>query len=242
MTQAEPQVVTTVRNHWWWRPGWRTGRHFSACHLTLDNQPQLRELVRHYQDALAHLPGLDLIPPQWLHITMQGIGFTDEIGAVDLAAVTERLAEQLRAVEPPVATFHRATIRPEAVLLKADPPESLYQLRVAMYDAIATALGPAKFSEPRPQPGQFTPHVSAAYVNSEGPAQPIADAVSKIDPQPVTATFDTASLLVFHRDHRMYEWTQATPLPIGTARSASLSTPGRRWDNPTSRGQSSTAR
>ena len=45
MTSAEPQLVTTVRNHWWWRPGWRTGRHFYACHLTLDDQPQLRELV-----------------------------------------------------------------------------------------------------------------------------------------------------------------------------------------------------
>jgi hypothetical protein len=25
-------------------------------------------------------------------------------------------------------------------------------------------------------------------------------------------------LRVFHRDHRMYEWTQATPLPIGPGR------------------------
>ena len=124
-----------------------------------------------------------------------------------------------------MATFHRPTIGPEAVLLKAEPPEPLYQLRLAMYDAIASVLGPAKFSEARPRPGQFTPHVSAAYINSDGPAQPIADAVSKIDPQPVTATFGTASVLVFHRDHRMYEWTQATPLPIGTTRSASLSTP-----------------
>ena len=119
-----------------------------------------------------------------------------------------------------MATFHRPTIRPEAVLLKAEPPEPLYQLRLAMYDAIAAVLGPAKFSEPRPEPGQFTPHVSAAYVNSDGSSQPIADAISKTDPQPITATFGTASVLVFHRDHRMYEWTQATPLTIGPAQSA----------------------
>ena len=50
-------------------------------------------------------------------------------------------------------------------------------------------------------------------------------AVSKTDPQPVTATFDTASLLVFHRDHRMYEWTQATPLPIGPARDSQPPSP-----------------
>ena len=121
MTSAEPQPVTTVRNHWWWRPGWRTGRHFYACHLTLDDQPQLRELVGRYQDALRHLPNLDLIPPQWLHITTQGIGFADEISPADLADVTAAVQERLRGLEPPVATFHRATIRPEAVLLKAEP-------------------------------------------------------------------------------------------------------------------------
>lgn len=215
MTSAEPQLVTTVRNHWWWRPGWRTGRHFYACHLTLNDQPQLMELVGCYQDALHNLPNLDRIPPQWLHITTQGIGFADEISPADLADVTAAVQERLRDLEPPIATFHRATIRPEAVLLKANPQGPLYQLRLALYDAIASVLGPAKFSEPRPGPRQFTPHVSAAYVSGDGPAEPIAQAISHLDPEPVTTTFRTVSLLEFHRDRRMYEWTHATPLPIG---------------------------
>lgn len=220
MTAADPQAVTTVRNHWWWRPGWQAGRHYYACHLTLKDQPQLRELVRQYQDTIAHLPNLDLIPPQWLHITMQGIGFTDQISTDDLAVITEQVTGRLRDMRPPTATFHRVTIRPEAVVLKAEPPQPLYELKQAMYDAIAPVLDPAKFPEPRPEPGRFTPHVTAAYVNNEGPAGPIAKAVSSINPQPVTVTFSAVTLLVFHRDHRMYEWTQATPLPIGPARSA----------------------
>jgi 2'-5' RNA ligase len=215
MTSAEPQFVTTVRNHWWWLPGWRAGRHFYACHLTLDDQPELRELVERYQDALRHLPSLDMIPAHWLHITAQGIGFADEIGQADLADVTAAVQERLRDLEPPVATFHRATIRPEAVLLKAEPPQPLYQLRLTLYDAIASVLGPGKFSEPRPGPRQFTPHVSAAYVNDHGPAEPIAQAISHLDPEPVTATFRTVSLLEFHRDGRTYEWTSAAPLLIG---------------------------
>jgi 2'-5' RNA ligase len=217
MTTAEPQVVTAVRNHWWWRPSWRAGRHFYACHLTLDDQPQLRTLVKQYQDVIGHLPGLDLIPLQWLHITMQGVGFADEIGPEDLAAVTATVQERLRDVQPPETTFDRATIRPEAVILKAEPPEPLYHLRIAVYDAIASVLGPDKFSEPRPGPSQFTPHVSAAYVNSDGPAEPIAEAIADLHPQRVTVTFPTISLLEFHRDRRMYEWTRATPLAIGPA-------------------------
>jgi 2'-5' RNA ligase len=217
MTSAEPEPVTAVRNHWWWRPGWRTGHHFYACHFTLDGQPQLRALVKHYQDAISHLPNLDLIPPQWLHITTQGIGFADEIWPEDLAAVTAAVGERLRRLEPPRATFHRPTIRHEAVYLRADPPQPLYQVRMAVYDAITSVLGPDKFSEPRPGPQQFTPHVSAAYINSAGPVEPIAQAISTVDPPPVTATFGAISLVEFHRDHRMYEWINATPLPIGQA-------------------------
>jgi hypothetical protein len=86
-------------------------------------------------------------------------------------------------------------------------------------------LGPIKFSEPQPEPGQFTPHVSVAYVSTDGPARPIADAIGETQPQPVAVTFTTASVLVFHRDHRMYEWTKATPLPIRPARPAPLPTP-----------------
>ncbi len=219
MADAEHQVKAKVSNHWGWRPGWRSGRHFYACHFTLNDQPQLRTLVRQYQDAMAHLPNLDLIPSRWLHVTMQGIGFTDEISTDDLVAVTSRLRECLRSMEAPVATFHRPTVRPEAVLLKADPPEPLYQLRLAMYETIASVLGPRKFSEPRPAPGRFKPHVSAAYVNNDGPVKPIADAIMNTNPEPVTVMFKQASLLVFHRDHRMYEWTKATPLPFGATSS-----------------------
>lgn len=224
MTSAESEPVTAVRNHWWWRQGWRAGRHFYACHITLDDQPQLRALVKGYQDAIRDLPNLDLIPPQWLHITTQGIGFADEIGAADLDTVTATVRERLLSLEPPVATFHEATIRWEAVLCKADPPQPLYQLRLALYDAISSVLGPGKFSEPRPGPGQFTPHVSAAYVNSDGPVEPIARAIGDLNPEPVTATFGVVSLLEFHRNHRMYEWASATPLPIGpTGREAARS-------------------
>jgi 2'-5' RNA ligase len=216
MTSTEASAVSEVRNHWWWRAGWRTGRHFYACHITLDDQPQLRALARYYQDALRKLPGLDLIPPKWLHITTQGIGFTDEITEAELAAVTEVVQQRLKDLELPIASFHWATIRPEAVLLRAEPREPLYQLRMAILGGIKSVLSPEKFSQSSVEPG-FAPHVSVAYVNSDGPAEPIAQAIAGLNPQPVTATFRTVSLLEFHRDHRMYEWTRAVPLPIGPA-------------------------
>jgi hypothetical protein len=54
-----------------------------------------------------------------------------------------------------------------------------------------------------------------AYVSADGETQPIAEALQTAVTAPVTATFRKASLLEFHRDHRMYEWTSATPITIG---------------------------
>jgi hypothetical protein len=212
---ADNARVESVRNHWRWRPGWPAGRHVCACHLILDDQPRLRELIRHYQDALAHLPNLDLIPPRWLHLTMQRIGFADEISPGELAAVTGRIADRLRGVPVPVVTFHRPTVRSEAVYLEALPAEPTYQLRLAAYQAVAAAIGTRQVQEAPPRREQYTPHVSAAYVNRDGPAQPIIDALRDTQQPAVTVTFRVAWILTLHRDHQMYEWTSATPIPIG---------------------------
>jgi 2'-5' RNA ligase len=212
----ETPVPSALRNHWWWRPGWKAGRHYYACHLTLDDQLPLRSMVRTYQRAIEHLPGLDLIPAQWLHLTMQGIGFTDEITASELHDLADALTRELSVIDRPKADFHDLTVHPEAVYLKAHPVSALYPLRIATHRAVACVLGPDRFTEPLPTPEKFNPHVSIAYVNTDGEAEPVVQALMTAAAEPVTATFAKASLLVFHRDARMYEWTSATPIAIGT--------------------------
>jgi 2'-5' RNA ligase len=173
-------------------------------------------MVRTYQRAIEHLPDLDLIPAQWLHITMQGIGFTDEIAAGEFHDVAHALARELSAIDPPAARFHYLTVHPEAVYLKAHPASALYPLRAGMHRAAAHVLGLDRV-EPLPTPEEFNPHVSIAYVSADGEADPVAQALKTAAAEPVTATFAKASLLVFHRDTRMYEWTSANPIAIGSS-------------------------
>jgi hypothetical protein len=79
-----------MRRHWWWRPGWRPGRRLHAWHLTFGDQTvsrgraELRRVAGDYQARLAGLPGLGLVPAEWLHLTVQPVGFADEVGAGDL--------------------------------------------------------------------------------------------------------------------------------------------------------------
>ena len=76
-----------VRDHWWWRPGWRPGRPMYAWHVTFRDQPAMRDLAARGRDLLRDVPGLDLIPDPWLHLTTQDVGFSDEVSAADLAAI-----------------------------------------------------------------------------------------------------------------------------------------------------------
>lgn len=204
----------SVRNHWWWRPGWREGRHFYACHFILDDQPGLRALVTRYQAATKTLPMLDHVPAQWLHITAQGIGFVDEISPGELDAVRQGIADELAQMERPTVTFERPTIRPEAIVLMAHPAKPLYEIRQRVHRAAVAVLGNER-ADPLPKPEDYTPHVSTAYVNSDASAAPIAAALEGVEAEPVTVTFAKADLLEFHRDHRMYQWTSATPVPFG---------------------------
>jgi hypothetical protein len=80
---GEPTMMSVgsarMRDHWWWR----VGRHLYTWHVTFEGQTDLHRLVRAYQARL-DLPGLDLVPVAWLHLTMQGVGFTDEVAGQDL--------------------------------------------------------------------------------------------------------------------------------------------------------------
>ncbi|TDB92629.1 2'-5' RNA ligase family protein [Micromonospora fluostatini] len=205
--------VSRMRDHWWWRPGWRVGRHFYACHFTLADHPALVDLVARYQSALSGVPGLDLIPAQWLHLTTQGIGFVDEVSDVQLRDLRLHLDACLAELPAPTVTFHRPVVRPEAVYLPAEPAAPVAAVRSALRRAVAEVLGAGRV-EADPVQG-FRPHVSVAYSNGERPAEPIVAALAEVDADPVAVTLSRIDILAFHRDNRMYEWTSAEGTPIG---------------------------
>src|SRR5262249_48910675 len=89
---TQPEHSRMVRNHWWWRPGWRTGRRAYTFHVVFNNgttegTANVQRLVSDYQRALMDVDGLDHIPGEWLHLTMQGVGFVDEVSDTEVDAI-----------------------------------------------------------------------------------------------------------------------------------------------------------
>ena len=207
---ATQQHADHVRNHWWWRPGWHHGTRFYTWHLTFEHQPQLHELVDAYQHELADLPQLDLIPRQWLHLTMQGVGFVDQVDQHQLDQLVHAARARLAALRAPEITFDRPLLRPEAILLPATPADSV----IAIRDAIRSAFPDAGLGDaPEPRDG-FLPHVSVAYVNQDGPADPVLAALTRVPTTPVTIEISSAALIVLDRDNLMYQWREYAAAPL----------------------------
>ncbi|MEV4170138.1 2'-5' RNA ligase family protein [Nonomuraea sp. NPDC049709] len=202
-----------MRDHWWWRPGWRVGRRMYTFHTTFQDQPALHRLVAAYQAPLSALNGLDLIPYQWLHLTMQGIGFTDEVSDADIAAITKAATARLESIEPVELTFNRPVTDPEALQCHVQPADEMRGIRRAVRQAIADVWG----AERVPDSDQWTPHVSIAYSNSDGPIEPYAKALDSVQAEPVTITVRSVQLIVLDRDEHVYRWTTKANIPLRAA-------------------------
>jgi 2'-5' RNA ligase len=195
--------MTTDRmaDHWWWRPGWRPGRRMYTWHFTFDGQPAVHDLATRYQSLLTGLPGLDLVPARWLHLTTQGIGFTDEVTDSDLAAIIAASRQRLSGLSLAQVTVGPVRITPEAILLDVAPVAEVAAIRTGLRAAIAD-VWPGHV----PEGEGWTPHVSVAYSGQTAPAAPYAIALAG-HADTAEITLAAVQVIILGRDTRSYEWT-----------------------------------
>ena len=201
-------------NHWWWRPGWSVGRTFYTWHLTFDDATAapLHDLVNHLHTELADVEGLDLIPQQWLHLTMQGLGFTDEVSAEDVDAITRAATQHLAAVASFDVTLGPIEADDEATGLLVRPWTAVAAVRSGIRAAIADVWDEV------PENPEFHPHVSIAYSNADVPTGPIRERVAALrDIKPVSIPVKGAQLIRLNRDNQMYEWDIVADVPLGNS-------------------------
>ncbi len=202
----------TITDHWWWRPGWRPGRRMYTWHATFADLPAVRDLAAQAQARLAGLPGLDLVPAQWLHLTMQGIGFTDEVPDADLAALVDATRRHLADAEPPRVRIGPARVASEGVLLGVAPVDGLTKVRDGLRAAIAETWPTAAV----PEPAEWMPHISVAYSRVTGPAAPYEAALSG-DTATAEAVIRSVQLIVLGRDEHVYRWASHATVRLPAA-------------------------
>jgi 2'-5' RNA ligase len=207
-----------MRRHWWWRPGWRPGRRQYAWHLTFGDQTvsrglvELRRVVGDYQAGLADLPGLDLVPAEWLHLTTQAVGFADEVGAGDAERIVAAVRRRCAALAPLRLTLGPAELQAEGVWLPVAPAAAVRRVRAGVRAGIAEVWGAARVPEAA---DAFTPHVSLAYSDTDGPDGPFAAALAATAPRSATVEVEAIELISLGRDTHLYRWETLATVPFG---------------------------
>ncbi|MFI7517545.1 2'-5' RNA ligase family protein [Micromonospora echinofusca] len=204
------QNLPTLTEHWYWRPGWHAGRHFYTWHLTFQQQPALHHHVTNLQQQLAPLPGLDLVPLDGLHLTTQGIGFTDEVPDNDIHAIVAEARQRCATLPPLELSLGPVDPDAEGIGLLVQPWNPVERVRTTIRAAIA-AVWPVV-----PEPAdEFRPHVTIAYSGAPAPTAPIRARLTELRHlPPVPATIDEVSLIALRREDRTYRWSTVATAPL----------------------------
>jgi 2'-5' RNA ligase len=181
-----------------------------AWHFTFEDQPAVGELAAAYQDRLAGLPGLDPVPARWLHLTVQDVGFTDEVADRDVAALAEAARGRLASSAPARVTIGPAEAVTESLVLKVSPAAALSAIRAGLRAAISDVMPYSSLIGSL----QWWPHISVAYSSANLPAAPYETALAGHTGS-AEVLLDTVRLIVLGRDHHQYEWVTRDAIPLG---------------------------
>jgi 2'-5' RNA ligase len=211
-------------DHWWPRPGWRPGRVALTWHLIFPDSHPLARHAAAYQRALDGLPGIDPVPAEWLHLTVQAVGWADEVPAPTVSAVVDAVRAQVAALEPFDLAFDRPTIYGEAAVIRTHPDAPVERLRDAVRAGLRDVLGDDGAPIAPEQAHGFLPHVTVAYSRIDADAAPYAAALDGVDRPPTIVPVTEVTLI---RQERLlapqwqYRWTTEAVATIGAPPSSS---------------------
>lgn len=199
-----------LEDHWTLEPEVDPARTQLMWLMVVGGDPQIAELARAGQAKLAGLPGLDIVPGEWLHITTLIAGFSDEV-TPDQVAVMAGHATQLLAETPPIQiTLGRILYHPRAVMLAAQPGEALEPVLEAVKEATRKGTGNDGHLHFEP----WTPHITLAYSNTSHPASPVIDALGRELPRQ-QATIRSVSL-VTQAPEQQWTWQAVANVQLGS--------------------------
>jgi 2'-5' RNA ligase len=199
-----------LRDHWWPRPGWRPGRIALTWHLVFPNSIPLARHVAAYQRAFDGLPGVDPVPAEWLHLTVQAVGWADETPAATVSAVVAAVRARVSTLAPFDLVFDRPTIYGEAAAIRSDPDAPVARLRETVLAGLRDVLGDDGVPTAPEQARGFLPHVTIAYSRVDADVAPYAAALAGVVRPPTTVPVTQVTLIRQERllaPHWHYRWT-----------------------------------
>lgn len=198
------------------RPGgpWPAFRRDLHWHLLPpDSEQASTTLVGPYTD-LVDRPGLHMVPPEWLHVTVLHAGPRTEATAEEIARITDRVREAVAGTGPVTLTFSRPAVGATGIGRDARPGKAARRLWEATWDATVAVVGERWNLVPK----TYTPHVTIAYAGRDADRADrahLTSILSDIDAGEVTMTFPALTLVSQWHTHENIVWEPLATIPLG---------------------------
>jgi 2'-5' RNA ligase len=207
------QQVEHMVNHWD-RPGWTDDRRSYHLMLTFENAPEVRALAAACQSEFGDIESLDLVPLDYLHVTIQGLGFTDEVSFAEIEDITAAIESRAAHLRPFGVQVGPLAGSPGAVRLSVTPHEPVRAIH-RMIAATASRKPGVPAIRTRSSDA-YLPHASIAYSSSPAPAKPLIERVRSLRRLGfVSARIDSLHLVELRREPRAYRWNTIGSIALG---------------------------
>lgn len=200
--------LPSLTNHWN-RNGWWPGRRGYYWYLTFEHEADLQLMAKRCQEAI-RAPWFDLVPTDFLHMTLDRIAFTDDISMQELRDIQLAAANACQDIAPFPVDIGPLAGSNGALSFSASPTGRITNLWSTLRRVTSATLRGEDSDD-----DTLRPHVGIAYCNTDIPATPVIEAVKSLRQlQPVTVTVRHASLVLLIRDQRAYRWEVQQRIPL----------------------------
>jgi 2'-5' RNA ligase len=172
-------------------------------YLTFQDEPELANRIAHAQSFLHGVASVDLVPAQWLHLTLDDVGFVDELAADEVDAIVSLARTAVEGVPRFSLSLGHVSLMVDAIVLLAAPESELRQLRDRLRGCTRTVLG----SKARHRLRSFSPHVTLAYSNQAWDPGRIMEMSDSDASGPMSVRISRLELAAVTRSRRHYQWT-----------------------------------
>lgn len=195
-------MTARLRSNRDWSGWWTETTRFYAWHLTVEDTAVPR-LVARYHRALRDLEGLELVPVNWLHLTVHGVGLVEDVSTEARDRMVEAVAGELAAEPAPAVEFGDWVVDHGTIGLRLVSAEPFHTIRAAVRRGMIGALGADGVAEPA---DGCQPHLTLAFLTADQASGPLLRRLTGVAAQPLTVRVRTASLLEMYRTRQAYQW------------------------------------
>jgi len=199
--ELQPRAFDRAHDHWWWRPGWGPGTRFLTFHLTFEDAPELHAAAEATAERIGGEAAVDLVPVEWLHLTMTGVGHTADLDEEAVASLRDAVFSRSSQVAAEPLRFPTAFAYPEGFGLAAELAPWLADLERIQADEVRTLTGTTDDDG-----DGFRPHVSLAYFSGDAALERVDDVLRALPDEDVVVAHPRLSLIEIGRDDRRYTW------------------------------------